>query len=85
MRLPKRWTLILAGCAIVAVVVERALVLTEPGAEVRLAADGDRERCAPFDPPASLQPNPAPSVAQPGGLDPLGVSRAIHGVLEDCP
>ena len=83
MRIRKRWTLILAGCAIVAVVAERALVLTESAADVKLAADVDAERCAPFEAPARA--DAMPSVAQPGGLDPLGVTRAIHGVLEDGP
>ena len=85
MRIPKRWALILAGCAIAAVVAERAFVLTEPGAGVQLADKTDPQRCAPFGPPAASQPGAAPSVAQPGGLDPLGVSRAIQGMLEDCP
>jgi hypothetical protein len=83
MRIWKRCALILAGCAIAAVVAERVLVLTEQGASVRLAEKSDRDPCAPFGPPA--YPGDAPSVPQPGGLDPLGVSRAIHRVLEECP
>jgi hypothetical protein len=85
MRIPKRWALILAGCAIAAVVSERASVLTEPRASVKLAEKSGPPPCAPFGPPAPSPPGAAPSVAQPGGLDPMGVSHAIHSMLEDCP
>jgi hypothetical protein len=81
--MPKRWALILAGCAIAAIVAERALVLREPAAAVRIAKEAPA--CTPFGVPASDQLDGVPSVAQPGGMDPLGVSRAIHRVLEDCP
>ena len=84
MRMPKRCALILAGCAIAVVVVERGLVLRAPAPAVQVAAEVSPS-CAPFKLPAAERPDTVPSVAQPGGMDPMGVSRAIHRVLEDCP
>jgi hypothetical protein len=81
--MPKRWVLILAGCAIAVVAGERVAVLRAPAPPVKMAAEAP-PACAPFE-LAAQRPDPEPSVAQPGGMDPLGVSRAIHRVLEDCP
>ena len=83
MRMPKRWALILAGCAIAVIVSERVAVLRAPAPAVKVAVEVPSS-CAPFQ-IATERPETVPSVAQPGGMDPLGVSRAIHRVLEDCP
>ncbi|MPZ45526.1 MAG: hypothetical protein GEV05_19475 [Betaproteobacteria bacterium] len=83
---PKRWVLIIAGCAIAAIVVERSLVLYESKYRQVTAAEAAARRCASA--PAPVPPfdeDPAPLVAQPGGIDPLGLSSAIRRALEDCP
>jgi len=84
MRLPKRWVLVLAGCAIAAVMIERASVLYELKANLAIAAEGDRQRCPSAQAPL-LDEGVEPSVTQPGGIDPLGMSHAIRRALEDCP
>jgi hypothetical protein len=84
MRLPKRWVLVLAGCAIAAVIIERASVLYQPKAKLAIAAETERH-CTPAQAPRLLDDDIVPSVTQPGGIDPLGVSRAIQRALEDCP
>jgi hypothetical protein len=81
--MPKRWALILAGCAIAVIVNERVAVLRAPAPAVNVAQEA-APSCAPLE-LATERPDTVPSVAQPGGMDPLGVSRAIHRVIEDCP
>ena len=84
----KAMVLIIAGCAIAAIVVERSLVLYDQEPRKSAAAETEAPRCAtaqapmppPFDDDASV-----PSVAQPGGIDPLGLSGAIRRALDDCP
>ena len=85
MRPPKRWMLVLAGCAIAAVVVERTSVLYEPKAKLVIATEAERQHCSTAQAAPVLDAAAVPSVTQPGGIDPLGVSRAIRRVLEDCP
>lgn len=85
MRLPKRWALILAGCAIAAIMIERLSAFYEPRPKLAIAAETERQRCSSIQLPSVPEDGAAPSVTQPGGIDPLGVSRAIHSALEDCP
>jgi hypothetical protein len=85
---PKALVLIIASCAIAAIVVERSLVLYDQEPRKSAAAETEAPRCGaaqapmvpPFDDYASV-----PSVAQPGGIDPLGLSGAIRRALDDCP
>jgi hypothetical protein len=83
----KKWVLIAASCAIGAIVVERVLVLYEPKYRQATAAETSARRCALASArvPALFDEDPPPLVAQPGGIDPLGLSGAIHRALEDCP
>jgi hypothetical protein len=85
MRLPKRWVLVLAGCAIAAVMLERASVLYQPKAKLAIAAESESLRCPSPHIPQVLDDDATPSVTQPGGIDPLGVSSAIRSALGDCP
>lgn len=73
MRLPKHWALVLLGVALAAILI--GLVVHEPQ-RARVAS-------AVFEAPA-LPPELVPAVPQPGGIDPLGASRAIRRALEDC-
>jgi hypothetical protein len=84
---PKQWVLIAAGCAIAAIVVERSLELYESKARSSAAAETTAPRCAPGQAPVlpPFDDDPAPAVAQPGGIDPLGLSGAIRRALDDCP
>jgi hypothetical protein len=83
MPLPKRWAVIVAGCTIGAIVVERVLVLYEPKARTGAAAEWDAGRCAIA--PGPLQDDAVPAASQPGAIDPLGLSGAIRRALGDCP
>ena len=80
MQTPKRWTLLLAGCVLAAVVVGRILLMEE--ARPGLVAESDTRvvHCAPL-----FTEGAPPSVTEPGGIDPLGVTRAIRLALDDCP
>ncbi|MGH8664740.1 MAG: hypothetical protein ACREUX_10785 [Burkholderiales bacterium] len=82
---PKQWVLIAAGCAIAAIVVERSLVLYKPKYRQVTAAEAAAGRCASAPAPPPFDEDPAPLVAQPGGIDPLGLSDAIRRALDDCP
>jgi hypothetical protein len=83
----KHLVLIVAGCAIAAVVVERSLVLYDPNSRSSAGAETEALRCAA--PQAAMPPpfedDAMPSVTQPGGIDPLGLSGAIRRALDDCP
>ena len=84
---PKHWVLIAASCAIAVIVVERSLVLYEPEYRHVSAAETAAGRCASASAPVPPPFDEAltPSVPQPGGIDPLGLSSAIHRALENCP
>ena len=84
MPMPKHWVVIAAACAIVAVAAERLEVLRQASSELTAVAEADAGRCGPAGAPPRDTAH-QPSVAQPGGIDPLGASRAIRDVLEDCP
>ena len=88
MGMPQRWVVMAAGCAIVAVAVERLTALGEPRPAPTAVAGADATTCPPARTPPPLRveaDEPEPTVAQPGGIDPLGASRAIREALEDCP
>jgi hypothetical protein len=86
MAMPRRWAVVLACLAIVAVFVERAGVLYRAPPPAKVAAEVSAPAC-PSAPAATTEVQPAelPSVTQPGGIDPLGATRAIHDALKDCP
>jgi hypothetical protein len=80
---PKRWAVILAGCAIAAVVIERTVALYAPGPDARAAAQASAPGCAQV-PTRPVKP-PLSAAVQPGGIDPRGASEALQRVLADCP
>ena len=80
--MPKRWALILAACTIAAIAIERGLALYNAETRLVMAAEADTKRCAAEPAPLDAE---VPAAVQPGGIDPLGLSRAIHEALEDCP
>lgn len=83
----KHLVLIVAGCAIAAIVVERSLVLYDPKSRSSAGAETEALRCAapPGAMPSPFEDDAMPSVTQPGGIDPLGLSGAIRRALDDCP
>jgi len=85
--MPLKWVVVLACLAMAAVFVERAGVLYRPTPPAKVAAEDALPVCPPAQrvPATELQPPDLPSVTQPGGIDPLGASRAIQIALEDCP
>jgi hypothetical protein len=85
--MPRRWVVVLACLAIAAVLVERSRVVYRTGGTAQIAAESGVASCPVAASPADidLQQTDVPSVAQPGGIDPMGASRAIRNVLQDCP
>jgi hypothetical protein len=85
--MPRRWAVVLACLAIGAILIERSRVLYREGSTSQVAAESNVPSCpgpaAPSD--VDLQQPDGPSVAQPGGIDPLGATRAIRNALQDCP
>ena len=85
--MPRMWTVVLACLAIAAVLVERARVMYRPDARAQVAVEHTAPKCpaAPQAAPSAAEPADLPSVAQPGGIDPMGATRAIQEALRDCP
>jgi hypothetical protein len=84
MRIRKLWALAFALALVVAALAGWMLTGAEPGPALVTSSAGAAAPCASVQPPSS-DAGPAPSVAQPGGIDPLGASRAIRSALGDCP
>lgn len=85
--MPRRWAVLLACLAIAAVLIERSRVVYRSGDAAQVAAESTLSPCPVAATPSDidLQQTDAPSVTQPGGIDPLGASKAIRDVLQDCP
>jgi hypothetical protein len=87
MRMPMKWTVVLACLAIAVVLVERSRVMYRASASAQVATESLPAPCPEAPPAAATATEPAdlPAVAQPGGIDPMGATRAIRDALQDCP
>jgi hypothetical protein len=86
--MPTKWAVVLACLAIAAVLIERSrVVYHRSGTVAQVAAESAVPPCPVAATPGEidLQQTDGPSVAQPGGIDPMGASRAIRNVLQNCP
>ena len=85
--MPIKWTVVLACLAIAVVLVERSRVIYRPNSSAQVATQSLPPPCPEAPPTSSPAAEPAdlPSVAQPGGIDPMGATHAIRNALQDCP